>query len=68
MLVVPAATVRLVAHDVRALQLGAAALAAAEGVAALWLADGSTSGPGPAMAVLGGAVFALAAALRRGAA
>ena len=65
-LVVPAATVRLVARDVRSLQLGTGALAAVEGVAALWLADGLNVSPGPAMAVLGGAVFALVALLTRG--
>jgi ABC-type Mn2+/Zn2+ transport system permease subunit len=65
-LVVPAATVRLVARDVRSLQLGTGALAAGEGVAALWLADGLNVAPGPAMAVLGGAVFALVAITTRG--
>jgi len=65
-LVVPAATVRLLARDVRTLQLGTGALAAVEGVAALWLADGLNVSPGPAMAVLGGAVFALVALLTRG--
>ena len=63
-LVVPAATVRLVARDLRTLQLGTGALAAVEGVAALWLADGLNVSPGPAMAVLGGAVFALVAVAR----
>ena len=60
-LVVPAATVRLVARDVRTLQLGTAALAAAEGVAALVLADRLNVGPGPVLAVLGGLVFAAVA-------
>ncbi len=64
-LVVPAATVRLFARDVRALQLGSGALAAVEGVAALWLADTVNVSPGPAMAVIGGAVFALAAVVSR---
>jgi ABC-type Mn2+/Zn2+ transport system permease subunit len=64
-LVVPAATVRLVARDRRTLQLGTGALAAAEGLAALWLADAANAAPGPAMALVGGAVFALAAAVRR---
>jgi ABC-type Mn2+/Zn2+ transport system permease subunit len=64
-LVVPAATVRLVARDVRTLQLGTVALAAAEGLAALVIADGLDIGPGPVMAVLGGAVFALTAAVTR---
>ena len=64
-LVVPAATVRLVARDLRALQLGTGALAAVEGVAALLLADTVNVSPGPAMAVVSGAVFALVAVVRR---
>jgi ABC-type Mn2+/Zn2+ transport system permease subunit len=63
-LVVPAATVRLVAGDLRTLQLGTTALAAAEGVAALLVADALDVGPGPAMAAIGGGVFALVAAVR----
>ena len=46
-LVVPAATVRLVAGDVRTLQLGTVALAAAEGLTALLIADSLDIGPGP---------------------
>ena len=64
-LVVPAATVRLLARDVRSLQLGTAALAAAEGLTALLIADSLDIGPGPVMAVLGGAVFGLVAAVSR---
>jgi manganese/iron transport system permease protein len=64
-LVVPAATVRLVAPTVRALQLGTAALAAAEGVAGVWLAYILNIGPGPVTAVLGGAVFAVVALVTR---
>lgn len=64
-LVIPAATVRLVAPSVRSLQAGTAALAAAEGVAGLWLAYELNVGPGPATAVLGGAVFAVVAAVTR---
>ena len=64
-LVVPAATVRLLARDVRSLQLGTAALAAAEGLTALLIADSLDIGPGPVMAVLGGVVFTLVAAVRR---
>jgi ABC-type Mn2+/Zn2+ transport system permease subunit len=60
-LVIPAATVRLVAPSVVALQAGTAALAALEGVAGLWLAYELNVGPGPAIAVLGGAVFAAVA-------
>ena len=64
-LVIPAATVRLVAPSVRSLQAGTAALAAAEGVAGLWLAYELNVGPGPTTAVLGGAVFAVVAAVTR---
>jgi ABC-type Mn2+/Zn2+ transport system permease subunit len=63
-LVIPAATVRLVAPSVGALQAGTALLAAVEGVAGLWLAYELNVGPGPATAVLGGVVFALVAVLR----
>ena len=63
-LVVPAATVRLVAGDVRALQVGTAGLAAAEGVVALLVADALNVGPGPVMAVVGAVVFALVAVMR----
>jgi manganese/iron transport system permease protein len=62
-LVIPAATVRLVAPSVRSLQAGTATLAAVEGVAGLWLAYELNVGPGPATAVLGGAVFAVVAAV-----
>jgi ABC-type Mn2+/Zn2+ transport system permease subunit len=65
MFVIPAATVRLLVDDVRALRWGAVALAAAESVAALWLADRVNVGPGPALAVLGGGVFAVVAVVRR---
>lgn len=64
-LVVPAATVRLFARDLRTLQLGTGALAAVEGVAALWLAETVNAAPGPAMAIVSGVVFGVAAAVRR---
>jgi len=64
-LVIPAATVRLVAPSVATLQVGTAALAALEGLAGLWLAYELNVGPGPATAVLGGAVFAVVALLAR---
>jgi manganese/iron transport system permease protein len=60
-LVVPAATVRLVAPSLRALRLGAIALGAAEAMAGLCAAWWLDVGPGPALAVLSGAVFALVA-------
>jgi ABC-type Mn2+/Zn2+ transport system permease subunit len=60
-LVVPAATARLVTDRLVPLQAAAVALAALEGVAAVWLADALNVGAGPALAVLGGAVFAVVA-------
>ncbi|MFN8150098.1 MAG: metal ABC transporter permease [Solirubrobacterales bacterium] len=59
--VVPAATVRLFARSVPRLELGAAALALAEGVGGLLLAYELDAPPGAAIAVLGGVVFAVAA-------
>jgi ABC-type Mn2+/Zn2+ transport system permease subunit len=56
-LVVPAATARLLTDRLAALQLCAVALAAVEGTAAIWLADALNVGAGPALAVIGGAVF-----------
>jgi manganese/iron transport system permease protein len=64
-LVTPAATVRLVAPSLRALRLGAVALGGAEAVAGLVAADALNVGPGPALAVLAGAVFAVVAVGRR---
>ena len=64
-LVIPAATVRLVAADLRTLRLGAVGLAAAEAVAGLWLADRLNVGPGPALAVLASTVFAAVALATR---
>jgi ABC-type Mn2+/Zn2+ transport system permease subunit len=67
-LVVPAATARLVTDRLGPLQLVACLLAAVEGVAAVAAADELNVGAGPALAVLGGAVFAAVAAAtaRRG--
>lgn len=62
--VVPAATVRLVSRSLRGLRLGSVALAAAEGLAALWLARELDVGPGAALAALGGSVFAAVLASR----
>jgi manganese/iron transport system permease protein len=64
-LVIPAATVRLVAPSVLTLQVGTALLAAVESVAGLWLAYELDVGPGPAIAVLGGGVFAVVAIIGR---
>jgi ABC-type Zn uptake system ZnuABC Zn-binding protein ZnuA/ABC-type Mn2+/Zn2+ transport system permease subunit len=60
-LVVPAATTRLVCSRVRAWQLATVALVAIEGVAGLWLSVEVNAPPGPAIAVLAGGVFAVVA-------
>jgi manganese/iron transport system permease protein len=60
-LVIPAATVRLVTSDLRTLRLGAVALAGAQAVVGLWLAYRLNVGPGPALAVLASGTFAIIA-------
>ena len=67
-LVVPAATARLLTDDLREMRIAATVLALAEGTAALWLAGRVDVGPGPVLALIGGLVFAAAsvhAAARR---
>jgi ABC-type Mn2+/Zn2+ transport system permease subunit len=64
LLVVPAATTRLVVSRLRTWQLLTIALVALEGVSGLWLAVELNAPPGPAIAVLAGGVFALVAAAR----
>ena len=64
LLVVPAATARLLTERVRSLQLAAVAIAAAEGAGGLLLAYELDLPPGPAIALLGGLVFACAATWR----
>jgi ABC-type Mn2+/Zn2+ transport system permease subunit len=61
LLVLPAATVALVAARLRELLAGAVALTLAESVAGLWLAHAVDVPPGPAIAVLAGTLFALVA-------
>jgi ABC-type Mn2+/Zn2+ transport system permease subunit len=62
--IVPAATARLVARSVPELLVGSVALAAAEGVLGVYLALWADAPPGPAIAVLGAAVYALVAGVR----
>jgi ABC-type Mn2+/Zn2+ transport system permease subunit len=62
--IVPAATVRLVASSVPALLIGSVGLAAAEGVVGVYIALWADAPPGPAIAVLGAAVYALVALAR----
>jgi ABC-type Mn2+/Zn2+ transport system permease subunit len=66
LLVVPAATARIVARSLRALVMGALVLAVVEGVVGLWIAWTLDVPPGPATAALGGAVFAGVAVAARG--
>ena len=61
LLVVPAATTRLVADRMRSWQLATVALTALEGIAGLWLSFQLDVPPGAAIAVLAGGVFALVA-------
>jgi ABC-type Mn2+/Zn2+ transport system permease subunit len=61
-LVVPAATVRLLTEDRRALHFGTAALAGLLGLGGLAIAYAANVGPGPAVAVLGTLAFAAARA------
>ncbi len=63
-LVVPAATTRLFCKRLPSWQVATVALAALEGVAGMWLAFQLDAPPGAAIAVLGGATFAVAAAAR----
>jgi len=65
LLVLPAATARLLGRTVREVQLIAIALALLEGAGGLLLAYHLDLPPGPAIAVLGGATFAVTAAVRR---
>jgi ABC-type Zn uptake system ZnuABC Zn-binding protein ZnuA/ABC-type Mn2+/Zn2+ transport system permease subunit len=62
--VVPALTARLFARRMTSLQLASIALVAVEGTAGLWLSVETDAPPGATIAVVSGAVFALAAAAR----
>jgi ABC-type Mn2+/Zn2+ transport system permease subunit len=64
LLVVPAATTRLLVTRLRPWQLATVGLVAAEGVAGLWLALQFNAPPGATIAVLSGAVFTLVALSR----
>jgi zinc transport system permease protein len=61
LLVVPAATARLLTNGVRHLQALAVAIAVIEGVGGLLIAYQYDLPPGPAIALLGGMGFAFAA-------
>lgn len=61
LLVVPAATTRLLTNRLRTWQLATTALAAVEGTAGLWLAFETNAPPGATIAVIAGGTFALVA-------
>jgi ABC-type Zn uptake system ZnuABC Zn-binding protein ZnuA/ABC-type Mn2+/Zn2+ transport system permease subunit len=63
--VVPAATVRLWTQRLAVWQLASIALAAGQGIAGLWLSVELNTPPGPTVAVMGGALFALSLLRRR---
>ncbi|HEX4364423.1 MAG TPA: zinc ABC transporter substrate-binding protein [Solirubrobacteraceae bacterium] len=64
LLVVPAATTRLVCSRLRSWQIATVALVMAEGVAGLWLAVETNAPPGATIAVISAGAFALVAAGR----
>jgi ABC-type Mn2+/Zn2+ transport system permease subunit len=61
LLVVPAATVRLLVDRLRTWQLATVALVVVEGIIGLWLSVQTNAPPGATIAVVGGVVFALVA-------
>lgn len=65
LLVVPAATTRLVSDRIPRWQLATVALAAAEGTLGVWLAVRLNAPPGATIAVVAGATFALVACTPR---
>src|SRR3954449_7803128 len=64
LVVVPAATTRLLVGRIRAWQAATVALVVGEGVVGLWASVQLNAPPGPAIAVLAGAVFAVVALAR----
>ena len=66
LLVVPAATTRLLVDRLGGWQLATIALVLVEGVVGLWLSVEANAPPGATIAVVGGAVFALVALGRGG--
>lgn len=64
LMVVPAATVRLFASRLTTLQAGSIVLVALEGTLGLWLSVPTDAPPGATIAVVSGAVFAVALGVR----
>jgi ABC-type Mn2+/Zn2+ transport system permease subunit len=66
LLVVPAATTRLLVDRLRTWQLATVALVIVEGIVGLWLSVQTNAPPGATIAVVGGVVFAVVALGRAG--
>jgi ABC-type Mn2+/Zn2+ transport system permease subunit len=66
LLVVPAATTRLLVDRLRTWQLATVALVIVEGIVGLWLSVEANAPPGATIAVVGGATFAIVALGRAG--
>jgi manganese/iron transport system permease protein len=66
LLVVPAATTRLLVDRLRTWQLTTVALVIVEGIVGLWLSVETNAPPGATIAVVGGVVFAIVALGRAG--
>jgi ABC-type Mn2+/Zn2+ transport system permease subunit len=66
LLVVPAATTRLLVDRLSTWQLATVALVIVEGIAGLWLSVETNAPPGATIAVVGGVTFALVALGRAG--
>jgi len=64
LIVVPAATTRLLVTRLGTWQVATVALVAVEGIGGLWLAVETNAPPGATIAVLGGALFVVAALVR----
>ncbi|MCB0827363.1 MAG: zinc ABC transporter substrate-binding protein [Solirubrobacterales bacterium] len=64
MMVIPAATVRMVTSRLSTLQVGSVLLVAAEGTLGLWLSVKTDAPPGATIAVVSGLVFAIVAFAR----
>ena len=65
LIVVPAATVRFWTRRLPAWQIGAIVLSAIEGVAGIWLSVETNAPPGSTIAVISGAIFAVAVVAHR---
>ncbi|MGB0120543.1 MAG: zinc ABC transporter substrate-binding protein [Solirubrobacterales bacterium] len=65
LIVIPAATVRMLTHRIVTLQVGTVLLVAAEGTVGLWLSVKLNAPPGATIAVVSGTAFALVLIVRQ---